>query len=140
MVDKFAKKKYRISFFALVFPCYATYLHLHPRTFAVAPEISPFSFPVTAGQAGAFAQVICVVVTGDTPLDISWLYNGASDLPLGTMIQPLGDRTSILTISSVSWFHSGDYECLVQNGAGKASFVGELAVQGTKKLCYAFWH
>lgn len=103
------------------------------------PEISPFQFPETAGQAGAFAQVICVVVTGDAPIDISWLYNGASELPLGTTAQPIGDRTSILTIESVSWFHSGDYECLAQNSAGKASFEGELAVQGTKQLCSALW-
>lgn len=96
------------------------------------PEISPFRFPESAGQAGAFAQVICVVVTGDVPLDISWLYNGASELPLGTSTQAIGDRTSILTIQSVSWLHSGDYECLAQNSAAKASFVGELAVQGTK--------
>lgn len=96
------------------------------------PEIAPFKFPETAGRDGAFAQVICVLAAGDAPMNISWLYNGANDLPMGTDSQSIGTRTSILTIASVSWLHSGDYECLAQNGAGKVSFVAELSVQGTK--------
>ncbi|XP_047472709.1 Down syndrome cell adhesion molecule-like protein Dscam2 isoform X8 [Penaeus chinensis] len=95
----------------------------------VPPEIVPFEFPETAGRVGAFAQVFCVVAAGDAPMNISWLYNGASDLPLGTESQIIGERTSLLTIASVSWLQSGDYECLAQNGAGKASFVAELSVQ-----------
>lgn len=96
------------------------------------PEIVPFEFPETAGRVGAFAQVFCVVAAGDAPMNISWLYNGASDLPLGTESQIIGQRTSLLTIASVSWLQSGDYECLAQNGAGKASFVAELSVQSMK--------
>ncbi|XP_045126209.1 Down syndrome cell adhesion molecule-like protein Dscam2 isoform X45 [Portunus trituberculatus] len=95
----------------------------------VPPEIVPFKFPENAGRDGAFAQVVCVVAAGDAPLNISWHYNGVSDLPMGTNTQLIGDRTSILTIPSVSWLHSGDYDCLAQNGAGKVSFAAELSVQ-----------
>ncbi|KAK7068698.1 hypothetical protein SK128_024054 [Halocaridina rubra] len=98
-------------------------------TVNVPPEIVPFKFPETAGWDGAFAPVICVVAAGDTPMNISWHYNGGIQLPLGTDSQTIGDRTSILTISSISWLHSGDYECLAENSAGKASFVTELLVQ-----------
>lgn len=103
------------------------------------PEIVPFKFPENAGRDGAFAQVVCVVAAGDAPLNISWHYNGVSDLPMGTNIQLIGDRTSILTIPSVSWLHSGDYDCLAQNSAGKISFAAELSVQGRRDVCAFLW-
>lgn len=99
------------------------------------PEIVPFKFPESAVLEGDFAQVVCVVAAGDAPLNISWHYNGASDLPMGTNTRLFGYRTSILTISSVSWLHSGDYSCLAQNRAGSVSFAAGLSVQGRRDVC-----
>lgn len=97
----------------------------------------PFKFPESAVLDGEFAQVVCVVAAGDAPLNISWHYNGASDLPMGTNTRLFGYRTSILTIPSVSWLHSGDYNCIAQNGAGNVSFAAELSVHGRRDV-FAF--
>lgn len=98
----------------------------------MVPEIAPFYFGESAGQQGAYAQVVCLVAAGDTPLNITWRYNGAVQLPTTAETVSIGDRTSILSIPSVSWVHSGDYECVAQNDAGKASFAAELVVQGMR--------
>ncbi|KAK3862534.1 hypothetical protein Pcinc_031611 [Petrolisthes cinctipes] len=95
----------------------------------VLPEIAPFYFGESAGHEAAYAQVVCLVAAGDTPLNITWQYNGDSQLPTTTQALSIGDRTSILSIPSVSWVHSGDYECVAQNDAGKSSFAAELIVQ-----------
>jgi hypothetical protein len=91
--------------------------------------------PLTFGQSilneGQFAQTVCIVTEGDEPLSIKWSLQGAivsADLGLST--NQLGSRTSMLTIQSVGYRHSGTYTCTASNSAGSKSESVELKVNG----------
>ena len=98
---------------------------------SVPPEIVPFSFGAKTVDAGDFAQLICVINKGDEPLSITWSLKGdiiASEPDLSTTM--LGRRTSMLTISSVSHRHIGDYTCRATNPAGSTTHSAQLKVNG----------
>ena len=80
---------------------------------------------------GEFAQVICIVSRGDEPLSLTWSLHGAvisSEPSISTTL--LGTRTSMLTIQSVGYRHSGDYTCVATNRAGSSSSSASLKVNG----------
>lgn len=95
----------------------------------------PFTFGEVAVNQGELRQIICSVVKGDEPLQISWSLQG-EDLGPGPDLttNQLGSRSSLLMISSVSYRHSGSYTCNASNKAGSSSFSAELKVNG-KQLC-----
>lgn len=98
------------------------------------PEIVPFSFGVKAVNKGDFAQLICVVMRGDEPVNLSWSLKGdiiSSDLGLSTTM--LGTRTSMLTISEVNYRHTGTYTCRATNPAGSITHSASLTVNGNCK-------
>lgn len=80
---------------------------------------------------GQFAQVVCIVTQGDEPLSITWSLQGeiVSSEP-GLSTTSLGTRTSMLTIDSVGYRHSGVYTCTASNRAGSASNSVQLRVNG----------
>ncbi len=80
---------------------------------------------------GQFAQVVCIVTQGDEPLSIAWSLQGeiVSSEP-GLSTTSLGTRTSMLTIDSVGYRHSGVYTCTASNRAGSASNSVQLRVNG----------
>jgi len=80
---------------------------------------------------GEFAQVICIVSKGDEPLHLSWSLHGAtiSSEPSISTTQ-LGSRTSMLTIQSVGYRHSGLYTCVASNQAGASTKSVQLKVNG----------
>ena len=91
--------------------------------------------PLTFGQdimnEGQFAQVVCIVTKGDEPLKITWALHGhivSSEAGLSTTT--LGTRTSMLTIQSVCYRHSGQYTCTASNQAGARSRSVDLKVNG----------
>ena len=80
---------------------------------------------------GDFAQVVCIVSNGDEPLSLTWSLKGAvinSEPSISTTL--LGTRTSMLTIQSVGYRHSGDYTCSATNQAGSRSSSATLKVNG----------
>lgn len=97
----------------------------------VPPVITPFSFSSDVVDEGIYAQVSCIVQTGDTPITISWSLKGdeISSEP-GLSTAQLGPRASILSINSVGYRHSGIYTCTARNKAGTASHSAELQVNG----------
>lgn len=72
-----------------------------------------------------------MVRKGDEPITLTWSLKGdvvSSDPDLSTTM--LGKRTSMMTISSVSYRHSGTYTCRATNPAGTVTFSSELKVNG----------
>jgi hypothetical protein len=84
---------------------------------------------------GQFAQVVCIVTEGDEPLSITWSLQGevVSSEP-GLSTTTLGSRTSMLTIQSIGYRHSGTYTCTASNDAGSRAQAVQLKVNG--RQCY----
>nr|XP_050869956.1 cell adhesion molecule Dscam2-like isoform X22 [Vespula vulgaris] len=95
----------------------------------VLPRISPFDFgdrPIYAGQA---AQLACMVPVGDTPIEITWTYEGQLlSQYMGYSVGKLGPRTSILLIEPVTPDHDGHYACVASNPSGRAVHEATLRV------------
>ena len=93
----------------------------------------PLNFGSDVLDEGEFAQLLCIVRKGDEPLTLSWALKGAkiSSGP-GLTTSSLGTRTSMLTINSVGYRHSGTYTCTAKNHAGVISQTAELKVNGKK--------
>lgn len=82
--------------------------------------------------AGESVQLNCHVSKGDTPIDISWNFHGREmSTHLGITTTKMGDRTSFLSISTVTAGHSGNYTCIAKNRAGFVSYTTSLHVNGT---------
>jgi len=95
----------------------------------------PLTFGADVLDEGQFAQVICIVGKGDEPLTISWSLQGeivSSEPSLTT--SSLGTRTSLLSIQSVGYRHSGTYTCTANNPAGSSARSVELKVNGNLNL------
>ena len=81
---------------------------------------------------GDFAQISCIVTSGDQPLTISWSFhgNGEGEAEAGITTTNLGSRLSLLVIEAVEHHHQGLYTCQAKNGAGSSSYTAELKVNG----------
>ena len=99
--------------------------------FTELPEIVPFTFGEKPINQGEFAQLMCVIRKGDRPLSITWSLKGdiiSSDPVLTTTM--IGLQTSLLSIASVDYQHSGVYTCRAENPAGVRTHSAELLVNG----------
>ena len=97
------------------------------------PSIAPFSFGDAPLDAGALAQVQCVVTFGDLPVEITWTFHGSDATKrsqTGVSIMKVGSKSSLLIIESVSTENSGNYTCTAKNGAGVSNYTAELIVNG----------
>ena len=92
----------------------------------------PLSFGKEVANEGDFAQLTCVIVSGDEPLTLSWSFHGrdVSAVDLGVTTMNVGSRTSLLIIGSVGHRHMGAYTCKARNVAGSASQTADLKVNG----------
>lgn len=101
----------------------------------VAPVITPIS---VAPQvfAGETIQLNCFVSRGDSPVLISWFFNGEKLSMMGPLISTtqVGPLTSLLTINSATAWHSGNYSCVAGNRAGSTNYSVSLLVHGTCPL------
>ena len=93
----------------------------------------PFTFGRPVIDSGDFAQLICVVSSGDKPISITWSLKG-QELNSGPSITTtmLGKRASMLVISSVDFTHIGEYTCRATNLAGSVTYSTELKVNGNQ--------
>ena len=101
--------------------------------FAEPPSIVPFSFGRDVVDEGEYAQISCIVSTGDLPLTITWSLQGSSvtsGLGSGVQTSAMGPRASFLSIESVDHKHSGEYTCIARNKAGNATYSTRLKVNG----------
>lgn len=100
-------------------------------TFAVRPQILPFSFGDHPSNAGDKVQVGCTVAKGDQPLRISWNFYGeelSSNMGVSTMA--VGDSMNVLFIPFVAPSNKGSYTCVAINPAGQDSYTAQLLVNG----------
>ncbi len=91
----------------------------------------PLSFGADLLNEGDFAQLTCVVISGDEPLKLSWSFHGHDiSADPGIKTTNIGTRTSLLIIQSVGHSHRGNYTCQASNKAGNVSYTTELNVNG----------
>lgn len=67
------------------------------------------------------------------PLVIRWTHKGQPVVngdDEDVSVTKMGRRSSVLTIEKAAARHSGRYECLAENDAGKAVATAELVVIG----------
>ena len=102
--------------------------------FTEKPEIVPFSFGFETIDQGKFAQLTCVISSGDMPISITWSLKGdiVSSGPTLTTTM-LGTQASMLVISRVDYQHSGVYTCRAENPAGITTHSAELRVNGNER-------
>lgn len=83
-------------------------------------------------NAGEFANLQCIVPTGDLPLNIRWSYPGEEmGGSSGVIAKKVADRVSMLMISIITARHAGEYVCTAENAAGTASHSTILTVNGS---------
>ncbi|CAB4056115.1 DSCAML1 [Lepeophtheirus salmonis] len=93
------------------------------------PMIGPFAFPKEVMNEGNFAQLTCVVTSGDLPLSVTWTFHGDKvGTQTGITTTNLGPRLSLLVINSVGYRHRGNYTCQASNNAGHDSYTAKLRV------------
>ena len=74
---------------------------------------------------------MCYVAKGDLPLSIKWLFRGRDIYSrLGVVTSKMGDRSSFLSIPSVTAENSGNYTCVASNSAGSFNHTAVLNVFG----------
>lgn len=99
----------------------------------VAPQIAPFVITEEPANWGDSISVVCAILKGDLPIEITWALNGE---PIGRdrsdiNILATTRKNSILSIESVAARHAGEYTCSASNKAGATSHSATLAVNGT---------
>lgn len=104
------------------------------------PEIGPFSFSKEVMNEGDFAQISCIVTSGDKPLSIKWSFHGLNTGSQGSdngiTTTNIGGRMSMLVIEKVKHTHQGNYTCQSTNQAGTSSHTAQLRVNGKCIFCF----
>lgn len=108
----------------------------HVESVAVAPQIAPFAIAEEPANWGDSISVVCAILKGDLPIEITWALNGEPIRPDRSDINILATtrKNSILSIESVAARHAGEYTCSASNKAGATSYSATLAVNGTSCL------
>uniref|UniRef100_A0A182SAI8 Ig-like domain-containing protein n=1 Tax=Anopheles maculatus TaxID=74869 RepID=A0A182SAI8_9DIPT len=102
----------------------------------VVPTIMQFSFGEEILNTGDSVAVNCMVVKGDSPLEIRWYLNNVpiSSENEGIVVVKLSEKLSSLSINAIEPQHRGLYECRVKNKAGEASSNAELIINVLPKI------
>lgn len=80
---------------------------------------------------GESVQMTCHASKGDRPMTITWTFEGkdlSTHMDIKTM--KMADRTSFLSIASLTGSHSGNYTCIAKNRAGEDRYSTTLNVKG----------
>lgn len=81
------------------------------------------------------SSVICAVLSGDPPITIDWLKDGAEiQQDLQSRIDMIDEYTSFLTFTSVGPHHNGNYTCVAKNPATIVNHTSLMVVNGKLNL------
>lgn len=83
-------------------------------------------------EAGEPSAVNCLILSGDQPMNITWLFNGApisSDMR-DISVSQSNKKLSMLSILAVTHEHVGNYSCVAANTAGTSVVSSVLLVNG----------
>ncbi|XP_047359131.1 Down syndrome cell adhesion molecule-like protein Dscam2 isoform X16 [Vespa velutina] len=96
----------------------------------VAPQIAPISFGEEPVNAGDLISIQCVVTKGDSPLEVTWTFDGRpiNHDRMDVIVSDSGKRVKQLIIESVAARHAGEYTCVASNAAGSTSHSAKLDV------------
>ncbi|CAH2106530.1 unnamed protein product [Euphydryas editha] len=92
------------------------------------PKIAPFQFPEEL-EVGGSTQATCSLISGDKPIQFSWLKD---NLPIPSTLkveQKNMDFFTILVIQNLNSMHSGEYSCKATNDFGTVSHSASLTVK-----------
>jgi len=105
--------------------------HVFHILISVLPQIVPFSFGEDTTNAGDSASAACSVVKGDTPIVISWFFNGTEIRSNADItISNVGKKISMLSIESARAEYVGEYTCVAKNAAGATNISSYLYING----------
>lgn len=77
---------------------------------------------------GQSVRVMCIVTSGDLPLELYWLKDGN---PLTrSVFQKIDEYTLMLSIRKATMMDSGNYTCFAKNKAGESIKSSSLRVKG----------
>ncbi|XP_059046489.1 cell adhesion molecule Dscam2 isoform X8 [Achroia grisella] len=95
----------------------------------VPPHILPFEIEESI-YYGESVQMTCHASKGDQPMSITWTFEG-KDVASHTGIKTIkmAERTSFLSIASITGTHSGNYTCIAKNRAGEDRYSTSLHVK-----------
>lgn len=106
---------------------------------SVPPSMKPFSFEGES-NVGETAQLTCHVIKGDTPLEISWVFQSpdgrVQPMPQPIVENKIGKKITMLEIPTVTEYHRGSYSCIAKNRAGIVNQTAFLMVNGIQKNIY----
>lgn len=93
------------------------------------PQLEQFHFNANGVNGGQAVRVMCMVISGDLPIDIHWLKNGQP--LLRSIYHKIDEYTLILSLRQTNIGDSGNYTCVATNAAGEARKWSILKVKGT---------
>lgn len=98
------------------------------------PQVDQFHFNANGVNGGQAVRVMCMVSSGDLPIDIYWLKDGQP--LLRSIYHKIDEYTLILSLRQTTIGDSGNYTCVASNAAGVASRWSILKVKGTLSCIY----
>lgn len=101
---------------------------------AELPQIEQFHFNPNGVNGGQAVRVMCMVTSGDLPIDIYWLKDGRP--LLRSIYHKIDEYTLILSLRQTTISDSGNYTCVASNAAGLASRWSTLKVKGINRVFY----
>jgi len=107
---------------------------------AVPPALNKFSVGPDL-RLGQRVSMLCSVVDGDPPIDLTWYRDGApltnhGSSSTGVAVAELGAFESVLRIDHLRPEHNANFTCRASNAAGVAAHSQALTVKGQQSLTF----